>query len=168
MAAEVAERHLARDQEAERHCRHASEQQQQQQHHWRSMVQAERANMNSIEKEALTALLQLPGGGELLGQFLADPQLCGACLTLQDQLVGCGRNCGRHLCQACRSEDNTCSYMSICNQPHPDALRAAIRLLPSESQIVSQWLTAATSAECGTQCVRQGRGQVDQTRLPPI
>ena len=167
MAAEVAERHLARAQEAERHCRHASEQQQQQ-HHWRSMVRAERANMNSIEKEALAALLQLPEGGEMLGQFLADPRLCGACLTLQDRLVVCGRSCGRQLCQACRSEDKTCSYISICNQPHPMELRAAIGLLPPESQIVSQWLTAATSAKCGTQCVRQGRGQVDQTRLPSI
>ena len=103
MAAQVAERELASDQEAERHCRHASEQQQ----HWHSIARAERANMNSIEKEVLTALLLLPRGSEMLGRCLADPLLCGACLMLQEQLVACGHNCGRQLCQECRSEDNT-------------------------------------------------------------
>ena len=65
------------------------------------------SSSSTIEKEALTALLLLPRGSGMLGRCLADPLLCGACLILQEQLVACGHNCSRQLCQECRSEDKT-------------------------------------------------------------
>ena len=168
LAAQVAERHLSHDHEAERHGQPASEQQQQQL--MCSITRAAHATMNTMEKKAFNTLLQQqPGGEETLCKYLAEPGLCGACLTLQEPpLVVCGRNCGRQLCPECRSEDNTCSNIRICNQPHPAAWRAAIKLLPRDSQIVAQWQAAAERAGLHTQHVRRLRRQADQTIEPSI
>lgn len=159
LAAEVAERHLAHDQDAEHHRQHASGQPQQ---HLCSIARAARSNIITIEKEALTELLLQSGGAETLGNYLVEPRLCGACLNLWDSLVPCRHNCGRQLCHSCRSEDNTCSNVSLCNQPHPSPSRAAIKLLPENSQIVSRWQIAVERASMCAQQVGQGSRRADQ------
>lgn len=164
IAAEVTERHMAHCQEAERHGRSASEQQRRR--HWCSTAQAARAKMNAIEKDALIALLLLRGGDVALRDYLVQPRLCGACMNVQESLVACRHNCGRQLCLKCRSEDDTCSNLGICNTPHPTAGRAAIKLLPKESELVSQWQMAEKHFDLHNQHVGRGHRQEDQTRNP--
>lgn len=160
MAAEIAERRMSHDQEAEQHCMNPSAQQ-----HSQGITRAALAQLLAIEKEALATLLLQPGGAEELRSYLASPGICGACLNLREPLVACRQDCGRQLCPECLSVDNIGSNLRICAHPHPTAWRAAIKLLPGDCEIVARWQTAAKHADLR---VGSGRRRADQGTEPSI
>lgn len=163
MAAEVAARHRAAAAVAEHHGQPASDQR-------RSLfsnAQDALFNMTAIEKEALAVFLQTPGRDQELCSYMADPSLCALCLSPCDPQAACCLACGRWLCSECRAEDNMCSNVSRCAQPHPTAGNAAIRALPSGSEIVARWHNVSNHGALSTKNVGRGRRQADQTPEHP-
>ena len=76
-----------------------------------------REALKQIGKQVCRKVLSYWDGKGRLNEYLQQPGLCRFCINVREQLVLCRNDCGRKLCEHCRTKAMTCPNLGICRQP---------------------------------------------------
>lgn len=121
-----------------------------------------REALKHIGKQVYDKVLSYKDGNRRLNEYLQQPGLCHLCFNLREELVLCRNDCGRYLCNMCRTKAQMCPNLGMCRQ-RTQRWRAAIHLLDWQDPLYAQWQAAAWTADRHTKESGAGRRPATQT-----